>query len=245
MNAPGNLVDGARRDWSFLAASEGQLTTLKWIGVAAMLVDHIGRYGFGLGLDSWAFAVGRIAFPIFAAVLGIHLARFGIDAGRYVRTSRRLALWAVASMVPAWLARGEWLPVNVFATLALGALCCAASRHRPGVAGIAFLFVCFAAGLFVEFSTPGVALVWCVCAASKSPTSRLTQVGLLGSILLLTLMNGLFGGSAAVTGTLGGVSLVWIAGWLPGCGSRAKWVFYALYPLHLIGIGIAVQLVRT
>ena len=60
-----------------LRLNDGQLEALKWLALVSMLVDHFGRYAFGLGTDSWAFAIGRLAFPLFAFVLASNLARPG------------------------------------------------------------------------------------------------------------------------------------------------------------------------
>jgi len=226
------------------SATEGQLTTLKWIGVAAMVVDHIGRYSFGLGLDSWAFAVGRIAFPIFAAVLGIHLARYGTEPARIARTAWRLAIWAALSAVPSWLAREEWLPVNVFATLALGAMCCLAGGVRGSVAKVGALVVLLMMAVFVEFSVPGVLLVWTVYAWACRPTGSGAAIGCAAAIVGLGLTNGLFGGSGAALGSIAGVGAVAAAGLLPTASRRTKWFFYSVYPAHLLAIGVALAFQR-
>lgn len=230
-----------RSVWGPLAATEGQLTTLKWIAVAAMLVDHVGRYGFGLGLDSWAFAVGRIAFPIFAGVLGIHLARYGSDLAQIARTARRLVLWAGISALPSWLARGDWLPINVFATLALGALCCAAGMHPGAVARLAALAMSLTLAVFVEFSVPGVLIVWSVYEWARRPTGYGVALGCVSAIIGLALTNGLFGGVEAVLGTIAGFGAIAVAVVLPRSSRRTKWAFYGAYPVHLTAIGLIVR----
>jgi hypothetical protein len=153
----------ARADaWSLAALrwSDGQLEALKWIGLVAMFVDHFGRYLFGLGTDSWAFASGRFAFPLFAFVLAMNLAREGGVLARTERTARRLAFWCVVSILPAYLARDALIPINVFGTLALGATLCALIEARPGaiVAAITF-FVAVLLALLVEFGAAGMLLL--------------------------------------------------------------------------------------
>jgi len=56
-----------------LRFSDGQLEALKWIALASMFLDHFGRHLLGWGQDTWVFALGRIAFPLFALVLALNL----------------------------------------------------------------------------------------------------------------------------------------------------------------------------
>ena len=89
----------ASPSFSRLSFTDGQLEALKWLAFGTMLIDHFGRYAFGLSVDSWAFAVSRVTFPIFAFVLAVNMARPGDRAGRARRTGRRLTLWAILSLL--------------------------------------------------------------------------------------------------------------------------------------------------
>ena len=64
-----------------LSFSDGQLEALKWIALASMFLDHFGRHLLGWGQETWVFALGRIAFPLFALVLALNLARAGRPRG--------------------------------------------------------------------------------------------------------------------------------------------------------------------
>ena len=100
---------------------------LKWVAIAAMLIDHTAAVMGGLFPFSWYDPmrdVGRIAFPIFA---------YGIAQGCvYTHSARRylgrLLLFAVLSELPYRLAlRAGSLAFglfNVFFTLLAGAACC-------------------------------------------------------------------------------------------------------------------------
>ena len=100
---------------------------LKWVAIAAMLIDHTAAVMGGLFPFSWYDPmrdVGRIAFPIFA---------YGIAQGCvYTHSARRylgrLLLFAVLSEIPYRLAlRAGSLAFglfNVFFTLLAGAACC-------------------------------------------------------------------------------------------------------------------------
>src|SRR5215212_1508190 len=96
--------------------SDGQLEALKWIALASMFLDHFGRHLLGYGQETWVFALGRVAFPLFVLVLALNLSRPGDRTARAPRTARRLALWCVVAVLPPVWARGEPMLVNVLGT---------------------------------------------------------------------------------------------------------------------------------
>jgi hypothetical protein len=230
------------RLWLYL--SDGQLEALKWIAFGSMLIDHVGRYAFGLGLESWAFAAGRLAFPLFAFVLASNLAREGSRGARAWRTSRRLAVWALISVLPSWWARDAWLPVNVFATLSIGAaLCGIIDSGRSAVVRVAVFAVGIAAAVFVEFGVPGVLLV---VAAQRvlirwSAPSQYLVIAMIG---LIAGVNMTFGGAMAAGCTIAAIGAVVAIQLVRREFPRFKWIFYAAYPLHLVAIGVAAQLLN-
>lgn len=217
--------------------ADGQLEALKWIGLASMFLDHFGRHLLGYGQDTWVFAFGRIAFPMFVLVLALNLAREGDRAARAARTARRLALWCAVSVLPSVWARGEPMLVNVLGTLALGAALCwtFASRGRIALR----VAVCVAAAIassFVEFGLAGVLLVpatylWC--------TERRPDAALLVALLLLatTWLNASFGGLPALLGTLLFAPIALAVRQVPFPVPRLQLAFYLMYPLHLALIG--------
>lgn len=217
--------------------TDGQLETLKWIALGSMFVDHVGRLLLGFGTDTWVFAAGRLAFPLFAVVLGLNLARSGDQARRAARTALRLAAWGAVSVLPSIWARGDpWL-VNVLGTLALGAAICwalAEPAHllvRAGVLAGAAL-----AALHVEFSLPGVLLV----AGAYLAASRVTVPASLAAAAMLLLVawnNAQFGGPPAWLGTMAAVPVAAAVRSLPLRMPRLKLAFYLVYPLHLALIG--------
>lgn len=217
--------------------TDGQLEVLKWIALASMFVDHFGRLLLGYGDDTWVFALGRIAFPLFALVLALNLARDGDRAARAARTTRRLALWCAVAVLPSIWARGEPMLVNVLGTLALGAALCwtVASRARLTLRAAGCVLIA-AVSWFVEFGAAGVFLVpaiylWCV--------DRQREAAVLTGLLLLLIgwLNGLFGGLPAMLGTLTGLPIAWIVHRLPISAPRLQLAFYLVYPLHLALIG--------
>jgi hypothetical protein len=213
--------------------TNGQLEALKWIALASMFLDHFGRHLLGYGNDTWVFAVGRIAFPLFALVLAVNLAREHGRAARAARTARRLAVWCAVSIVPSVLARGEPMLVNVFGTLGLGAaICWSIGSNASLVPRVALCAAAAVASWHVEFGPAGVFLipaiyVWC--------TDRHREAAILAVILLLLtgLQNALLGGFPAMLGTLVSVPIGAIARRLPISAPRLQLAFYLVYPLHL------------
>lgn len=221
-----------------LALTDGQLESLKWIALASMLLDHVGRLWLDYPARSWVFAGGRLAFPLFALVLGINLARPGDQAARAARTARRLALWCAISVVPSVLARGHPLLVNVLGTLGLGAALCWAFAAAPGPAlSLALCAVVLAASAHVEFGLAGVLLVpmaWLAQTRRAAEASWLVVV----LVALVGLLNQRAGGLAALAMTLVAVPLVLLAPRLPWHAPRLGRAFYWFYPLHLGVIGL-------
>ena len=216
---------------------DGQLETLKWIALASMFVDHVGRFLLGFGNESWVFAGGRLAFPLFAFVLGMNLAREGDRAGRAARTALRLALWCAVSVLPSIWMRGDPWVVNVLGTLSLGAAACwalAASAH-PALRALVLAGAALGA-LRVEFGVPGTLLVAGVYLAA----TRATAVHVLAAAALLLLVgwnNASFGGWPALLGTLAAAPVAAAVAALPLRMPRLKLAFYLVYPLHLALIG--------
>lgn len=220
------------------AFTDGQLEGLKWIALASMLLDHVGRLWLDYPTRSWVFAGGRLAFPLFAIVLGINLARPGDQAARAARTARRLAFWCAVAVVPSVLARGHPLLVNVLGTLGLGAaLCWAFAAPRGPALSLALCAVVLAASAHVEFGLAGVLLVpmaWLAQTrrAPEAPGMVVVLVALVG------LLNQRSGGPAALALTLAAVPLVLLAQHLPWHAPRLGRAFYWFYPLHLGVIGL-------
>jgi len=220
-----------------LGFTDGQLEALKWIALASMFLDHFGRHLLGWGQETWVFALGRIAFPLFALVLGLNLAREGHRAARAARTSRRLALWCAVSVLPSIWARGEPTLVNVLGTLGLGAaLCWAIATSARMVLRVAVCVAVAAASRWVEFGLAGVFLV---PAIYLWYTQRQPEAALLAVVLfvLTAWLNASFGGWPALLGTLATLPIAWSMSRLPVSVPRLQLAFYLVYPLHLSLIG--------
>lgn len=221
-----------------LAITDGQLESLKWIALASMVLDHVGRLWLDYPARSWVFAGGRLAFPLFAIVLGLNLARPGDQAARAARVARRLGLWCAISLVPSVLARGHPLLVNVLGTLGLGAALCwaFAASPRPAVTFTLCALVLVACA-HVEFGLAGVLLV---PMAWLAQTGRARDGSWLALVLvaLVGLLNQRAGGLPALAMTLAALPLLALARHLPLRAPRLGRAFYWFYPLHLGVIGL-------
>lgn len=220
-----------------LGFADGQLEALKWAGMGAMFCDHIGRHLLGMPHESWAFVAGRLAFPLFALVLALNLAREGDRAARCARVTGRLFAWGAVSVLPSIWARGDPAMLNVLFTLGLGAALCWMLESPAHVAWRALACVAIAAASwFVEFGTGGVFLV---AAGYLYATQR--GGGLAAVVALLVLatgwLNAIFGGWPAFFGTLASLPAAWLARHLPLRVPRWQLLFYAIYPAHLALIG--------
>jgi hypothetical protein len=219
--------------------SDGQLELLKWIALASMFIDHFGRHLLGVADATWVFGAGRVAFPLFAMVLGLNLARPGDRAGRAARSTLRLAIWCAISVVPSVLTRGEPGVVNVFGTLGLGAALCWVIESRAAMPlRVAACIGIGIASAHVEFGLPGVFLVGTIFMwrAQQCPEAALLAILLL---LATAWLNSTTGGLYGLFGTLACVPMAWMVRHMPARVPRMKLLFYFIYPIHLALIGVA------
>ena len=88
----------------------------KWIAVVTMTVDHYGKI-VDPSLYSETNAIGRLAFPLFAWIIGSRLAFEPDLAKRYLWY---LVPWAIVTQpIYVWVGK-SWSEPNIFFTLAVG-----------------------------------------------------------------------------------------------------------------------------
>lgn len=165
MNARAPVAGGVRsqvpgRAFSF-GIQSGQLETLKWLALAAMLVAHGAEYIFGVK-QGWALEVGRVAFPLFALAYAVPLSKDPEMRGYLA--ARTLLPYAIAAQCLAQPLR-DGVALNVlFQFLAAGAWFHARWEDTPQKYGIRAL--CLVVAFLSEFSLAGFALIvslvrWC------------------------------------------------------------------------------------
>jgi hypothetical protein len=145
----------------------------QWLALATMTTDHLTRYVLPTGwqLDWAGSSIGRIAFPLFAAMVAWHGLFNTRNPLRYAR--RILVIGLVAQLPYMMMPRAsDALLLNVCFTLALGLAWGAwlrdlVSRHRHDELGVAWvalgvaatLLVWYLAGSWVEYGHRGLLLI--------------------------------------------------------------------------------------
>lgn len=200
----------------------GSAEALKWLALAAMTADHANTFLLGNAYPA-LYALGRVAFPMFALVLASNLARPGIDLGRICR--RLLAFGVVAAFPFALL--GHSFPLNVMFSFAVATLAIALwSRGQRAVSSIVLAL----AGFVVDYHWPGLLLI--VAAWAYFRTGRATAaVAILGALASLAWPNGNLWALAALP-------VVLLAEAAALHVPRLRWAFYAYYPAHLVALAL-------
>lgn len=170
-----NRTDGQRPQ----AIAQADLELAKWLALVTMAIDHYGKI-VDESVIAESHAIGRISFPLFAAIIGIRLAiRPELD----LRYLRNLIPWALVSQPVFVLADREWYHGNIMFTLALGVLATLVWRN-PALPeprrGIAFLAI-LAASAFVDYGPIGVLMIPAIAFLSeRSAAAGAAAAGPLG-----------------------------------------------------------------
>jgi hypothetical protein len=213
------------------------LSALKWLALVAMTLDHVNTYL--LGSRPELYAVGRLAFPLFACVFGFKIGRPapGKPVGLHRRTVLMLLTAAAAAQVPySYLHGGGPWPLNVM-ILFLVALCAAwwLRRGHSRLETIVGWVIVVGGGALVEFFWFGLAVVLAARGFSRAPTAFTLSL-LVVAIASLQLVNG-------NAWALASLPVVFAAA-LPGAIElrlpTTRGFFYAYYPAHLAVIAALV-----
>lgn len=155
----------------------------KWVGMVAMLIEHVAHFGVGME-QGWPFVIGRLAFPLFTVALAYGLAEKSVP--ELLRAAGRLALWGCAAGIVG-LAVRDFAPLNVLFTFALGVLVHWSIRHYHR--GAVFVFLgASCASLLVEYGFFGVMAVACALHGARQRTAW-SQLGwLVFAVLLISMV---------------------------------------------------------
>lgn len=202
---------------------------LKLAAFVLMIADH-ADWLLGTGQGAHA-TVGRLVFPIFALVLGYNMARTSPEK-LLATVAPRLAVIGLLAQLPYTFLQGAVVPLNIMFTLAAAVAVYAAAELGKGRHALAILAI---SGLFVDYSWPGVAGVVLVAMACRNRVEWHVLAALLAMAASLYLING---NPLAMLA----VPVVWIVSrCAQGDAPRLKWLFWAGYPLHLVGL-LAIKL---
>jgi hypothetical protein len=197
---------------------------LKWVALLAMLAEHWMRYVAG-ELPPWAFAVGRLAFPLFVFALAIGLR--GQPLPKLAAVMLRLFLWGVVAQAMLQLVDAPKLQLNVLFTFALGvAAAYALGSGRSSLAVAIALCAVGAVSLRAEFGPIGVAFVaGCVTLARAQDRPVAAWLVVAGLLAALAVPNGNHWALAAVPVAV-------LLAVLPLSIPRVRGIFYRLYTLQ-------------
>ena len=220
-----------------LRISNTSLTTMKIIGIAAMLVDHFNTF-VNPNYNQTLFEIGRIAFPLFALILGYNLAR--IPSEKMPKIMLRLLMFGIMA-TPVYIILGgglqHWWPLNILFTLCLATtivylLSLPTHNRWSALAPLAAILLFAVVGGLVDYLWVGPALVivvWRLFSGISAVEKTILHILLLGLTGLLCVMND----SLA---TLFALPIIYLT--ILSCQGirlpRMKWFFYWFYPGHLI-----------
>ena len=153
------------RDTAVLIGKRRSVTSLnadfelaKWLAIVAMVIDHYGKI-VEQDLFEPTHAIGRIAFPLFAAIIGMRLALRPDLAVTYVK---RLLPWAIVSQ-PVFIFVGrDWYDGNILLTLLAGVVAFMLARQfgeKQRALALFGLALLLPIAWFCEFSAIGVAII--------------------------------------------------------------------------------------
>ena len=215
-----------------ISIDNGALETAKWIGLAAMTIDHVNTYLLH-GAHDWMYQIGRIAMPLFGIALAAHLA--SPDAleknGPAARMTRRLVVFAALAQIPFTLLRGGPWPPTLLNTMFLLLLVVAFVRLRASgqrwhrVVAWTALAV---GGAVVEFWWIGAAVVLTVRSWLMEPTAERGLAVAAATALLCVLTMSVVPLAAPL--------IVYGLARSRVTASRVRLLFYGYYPLHLAAL---------
>lgn len=212
-----------------IAIDNGALESAKWIGLAAMTIDHVNTYLLH-GAHAWMYQVGRIAMPLFGIALAAHLAAPGAlqKGGPAARMTARLAVFGLLAQIPFTLLRGGPWPPTLLNVMLLMLLVVAFLRLRASgqpLHRVAAWTALLLAGAAVEFWWVGAAVILTIRSWLTAPTPERTFAAALALALLCVLTMSVVPLAAPL--------IVWGLAWARATIPRARLLFYGYYPLHL------------
>lgn len=210
--------------------SDGTIEALKWFALVAMILDHVNKYIFNYSLPI-AYELGRVCMPIFGFVIAYKLARYATaNNDVYKRVINRLFIYG-AIATPAFVLLLGWWPLNILLMLALAVLCIRwidiGGRKNVLFFVLAFLIL----GALVEFWWWGVGLVIVTWSFIRNPTViKLASIFLV--LASLSIINQNFY-------ALLSIPIIHLSQFVNLRIPRFKTIFYAMYPIHLYIIYLA------
>lgn len=211
------------------------LELAKWVAIVTMAIDHYGKI-VDPALYEPTHLIGRVSFPLFAAIVGYRLALSPGLASTYLK---RLLPWALVSQPVYVLVGREWHEGNILFALALGVgIVLAVRTLKAGERGPGslYLILCVGASAFVEFGPLGVLMIPAVTELARGYGTRsVWAIGPLGLLANLRLARPFW--SPLDTPALLASLVLWASRAAGGSIPRLpKYFFYLFYPGHLLAL---------
>lgn len=229
-------------------AGNTDTTFLKFVALAAMLVDHMGASMFA-GVGEMR-VIGRIAMPLYAWCLVVGCVKTR-DPFRYAL--RMLGLALVSQPLYMLALNHTWKDLNILFLLTLGVVAITGVRKRFYLSQFWAPALCFLAlgYLKIDYGWRGLAFMLLLYAV------RGTRAGLVTAYIAYAMF---WGGTSGAIQSMFGVQfaflawpgigsvlsplfrlqgMIWLALPLVACPTNTglripRWLGYALYPLHLV-----------
>lgn len=223
--------------WRAWHVADGSLEALKWLGLIAMTLDHINTFLLA-GREPLLYAVGRLAFPLFAFVLAYNMARPGAAEPQHLmRVATRLlafALLATVPMVGLGLMRWGWWPLNILFTFLVAVLLLALHTRGHRLHRLIALLLFVIGGALVDYFWIGLALTLAAWQFLRKPSRAALALWVALVTALSLLAWWLRGTSPLLSGAaLLSFALILAAARIELPVPRLRWLFYAYYPAHL------------
>lgn len=207
---------------------------LKWIAIITMVIDHVGAVLYPQHL--FLRIIGRIAFPIFCFLL----VEGALHTHNIRRYEGRLLGFALISELPFDLVfYGEVTMEhqNVFFTLLIGLLMLDIMNRKKNTIYpfLAFLGAIFLAEvLSVDYGAGGILFILCFYFLYERRI--LKQAAFIGMNILY------FGMGVQAYAGLAAIPMLLYNG---KRGRRMKYLFYVIYPLHLLILYVIIKFIRV
>lgn len=208
--------------------------TLKWIAIITMIIDHVGAVLYPQYLI--LRIIGRIAFPIFCFLL----VEGAVHTHNIRRYEGRLLGFALISELPFDLVFYGGVSLehqNVFFTLLIGLFMLDIMERKkntiyPFLALLGAIFL--AEKLSVDYGAGGVLFILCFYLLYERRVLR--QIAFIG-------MNVSYFGMGVQA--YAGLAVIPMLLYNGKRGRRMKYLFYVIYPLHLLILYLIIKFIRV
>ncbi len=207
--------------------------SLKIIACVTMVLDHI-KYAIP---ETTCFAtqyLGRIAFPLFAFLVGEGYCH----TSNLKKYSKRLILFALISQIPFMLFRtlvGEWRMLNILFTLLLG-LGSIAVWDKFGKKSIPIIALLVFLGkiLRVDYGWYGVLSVFVLYLFRQRKIGREIAFLVLNTIYYYPRLSSNMSLSLVISYSCTTIPVIFLLFYNGKLGRKTKYLYYLFYPIHMI-----------